>query len=600
MLTVLRQLLTFLDDRSRLQLCFLLVPMILVAALEMLSIGMIIPFVQVVLSGGDNNALSWLPFALADLPSDEILIIVAVAFVIFFIAKNIFIFVMIYVVTRFTQLALAQFMKKMFALYLQRDYTFFLQRNSSEVVRNLSQSAGAAFDGLRLGLNMAMDILLTFAACLLLLIAAPKITILVGLSLLIFGVGLYMILGPFLHKLGKEAFVYEAKVIQSINQAFGSIKDIKVLNCQSAVIEPFGHQTDQLARFATRSITANQSPRLFIETLFIVGFIIVLLALLNFSETINEVISIVGLFGMAALRLMPSINRILSAATEIRYRTQMVETLYQDQSDGLRHVDLINRSPDNTPITFEKNIQLKDITYNYPATNQAALNGISFEVKKGFSVGLVGESGSGKTTSADLILGLLKPTTGKLMADGQDISLNLPNWQRLLGYVPQFIYILDDSLRRNIAFGVTDNEIDDEAVITALKLAQLENILDELPDGLESVLGEDGVRLSGGQRQRVGIARALYRNPEVLIFDEATSALDSETELEVTNAIERLSGTKTLFIIAHRLSTVEKCDMLVFLRKGKVIDTGTYSELVDRCGEFRQMVNPRIESKNFV
>jgi ATP-binding cassette subfamily C protein len=445
-----------------------------------------------------------------------------------------------------------------------------------------------------------MDILMTLAACLLLLIAEPKITISVGLTFLIFGVGLYKFLGPFLHKLGKESFVYEARVIQSINQAFGAIKDIKVLNCQSAIIEPFGHQTAQLARFATQSITANQSPRLFIETLFIIGFVIVLLALLNFSESINEVISIVGLFGMAALRLMPSINRIISSATEIRYRTQMVETLYQDQLDGLRQVDLINRSTNNTPITFKTSISLIGVTYNYPATKKAALNGISFEVKKGFSVGLVGESGSGKTTSADLILGLLKPTAGQLMADGQDISLNLPSWQRLLGYVPQFIYILDDSLRRNIAFGITDNKINDEAVITALKLAQLENVLEELPDGLDTVLGEHGVRLSGGQRQRVGIARALYGNPEVLIFDEATSALDSETELEVTNAVERLAGAKTLFIIAHRLSTIEKCDMLIFLRKGNVIDTGTYSELMSRCGEFRQMINPRTERKKLL
>jgi ATP-binding cassette, subfamily B, bacterial PglK len=590
MISTARKLLSFLDDKSRKQLYFLLLPMLLVAALEMLSIGMIIPFIQIIMNSGDRATLTWLPPQLVEMSSNEILILSAAAFAAFFVVKNTFILVMIFVVTRFSQRTLAQFMQKMFGLYLQRDYTFFLQRNSAEVVRNLSHSASAAFGGLRLGLNMAMDILLTLGACLLLLIVAPKVTTLAVFALLLLSVGLYKTLGPLLHRWGKQAFFYEAKVIQSINQAFGSIKDIKVLNCQDAIGLPFSKQTNQLARYATRSTTANQSPRIFVETAMVLGFLIVIFVLLETRDSIDDVISTIGVFGMAALRLMPSMNRILSGTTEIRHRTALVDSLFQDLQDGTKEVPLSKTDNASAPIPFENKIELRELSFNYPSADRSALDGISFTIEKGMSVGLVGASGSGKTTIADIILGLLSPQTGKLLADGQDAFDNIAGWQQHLGYVPQFIYILDDSLRNNIAFGIREDEIDDHTVMHALKLAQLDAVLDDLPDGLDTLLGENGTRLSGGQRQRVGIARALYRNPSVLIFDEATSSLDGETELEVNKALEALSSTKTLIIIAHRLSTVRACDQIIFMKDGKVNAIGSFDALRTENPEFQRLV----------
>jgi ATP-binding cassette, subfamily B, bacterial PglK len=590
MISTARKLISFLEDKSRVQLYFLLFPMVLVAALEMLSIGMIIPFIQVIMSDGDSNSLSWLPTQLKNLPSDDILMLTASAFAIFFVVKNTFILVMIFIVTRFSQRALAQFMQKLFGLYLKRDYTFFLQRNSSEVVRNLSHSASSAFDGLRLGLNMAMDALLTFAACLLLLIVAPKVTVLAGLTLLVLGVGIYKVLGPLLVGWGKQAFMYEAKVIQSINQAFGSIKDIKVLNCQESISQPYRQQTDHLANYATRSITANQSPRLFIETTMVIGFLIVIFALLEMHGSVNDVISTIGVFGMAALRLMPSMNRIVSGTTEFRHRTALVESLYQDLQDGIVETEKQKANFVDDPISFNHEVKLDEIKFNYPGTNGLALDSINFSINKGASIGLVGESGSGKTTLADIFLGLLTPQSGKLLVDGQNAFTSLQAWQRHLGYVPQSIYILDDTLRNNIAFGILPDDIDDASVMDAIKLAQFESVLKDLPQGLDTRLGEQGARLSGGQRQRVGIARALYRKPNILVFDEATSSLDSETELDVTKAIEALSGTKTLIIIAHRLSTVRKCDQIVFMSDGQVSSIGTFDELQNENPEFRRLV----------
>jgi ATP-binding cassette, subfamily B, bacterial PglK len=234
-------------------------------------------------------------------------------------------------------------------------------------------------------------------------------------------------------------------------------------------------------------------------------------------------------------------------------------------------------------------IESRDVYYNYPNSDEQALNGVSFAIPKGHAVGFVGESGAGKTTVVDLLLGLMEPTSGEILVDGKNIHENLSAWQKNIGYIPQSIYLADETLRSNIAFGLPEKEIDDEKVLQALELAQLKVLVDRLPDGLDTILGENGTRLSGGQRQRVGIARALYHEPEVLVMDEATSALDNLTELEITKAIEALKGDRTVIMIAHRLTTVEKCDLLYLMKNGKITASGTYDELVDTNKEFRRM-----------
>ena len=591
MFTVIRQLLAFLDHRSRRQFFLLSVPMLGIAFLEMVSIGMIVPVVQVVTNGNQAKILSFLPNALAAMETVDLILLAGGVFAAFFVLKNLVILAMIYLITFFTQRKLAQFSQRMFDLYLRRNYTFHLEKNSAEVIRNLSNSAGACFDGLRLFLTIVMDIFLTAAALILLLLVEPIITMVIGVILGLAAHVLYRVLSPLLNHWGAQVYSFEAKVIKSVSQGLGAIKDIKVLNCQPNIIHTFTGQTNSLAKYTARSITANQSPRLFIETLVVLTSVAVVLVLFQLNESIDQVVALVGLFGMAALRLMPSLNRILSSATEIRHRTAMVDSLHLDLTEGIREAEKKRQLDAGSPMPFTSEIKLENISYKYPESQAQVLNGVTLKVNKGMAVGLVGESGSGKTTTADIILGLLEPGAGRLSVDNEDAFENIRRWQSHLGYVPQSIYLLDDTLRRNIAFGVLDDRINDEALARSISMAQLNSVISELPDGVETVIGEQGVRLSGGQRQRVGIARALYRDPDVLVLDEATSSLDSQTEWEVSNAIDALAGQKTLIIIAHRLSTVAKCDQLVFLKEGRVVDVGSLNELNERCPEFERLVD---------
>ena len=590
MLNVLRQLLSFLDARSRLQLFALLLPMVFASFLEMLSIGLVIPLTHAALGDGLDQYSKWIPDVFDGYDENDLLIAAIVSFAILFIIKNMVIFAVIYQVTKFTKRKLSIFMQQAFDLYLRRPYTFHLRRNSAEIVRNLFNSAGASFDGLRVILNMTMDILLAMTAGMVLLFVEPMATIGIAIALLVAAGGFYKLIHRYVQNWGAQAFFIEGQVIKTINQGLGAIKDIKIANCHPDINKKFASLTDEHAQYSIWSNTANQSPRLFIETTVVLIFLTVLFFLFSSQGSVNDILPVVSLFGMAALRLMPAASRILSATTEIKHRTKMVSSLYNDMQEGQRELSKAIDSSVTGPVFFDRDIELRNVNFSYPDTNTAALENINLKIQKGSTIGLVGLSGSGKTTIANIVLGLLSPTKGSLLVDGYDVSSNISGWQQHLGYVPQDIYLLDDSLRRNVAFGVADSEIDDSAVIKALEMSQLSQFLRDLPEGLDTMLGEHGARFSGGQRQRVGIARALYRDPDFLVLDEATSALDSETEYELSQAIDVLARQKTLIIIAHRLSTVEKCDCLYFMKNGAVVDSGPFHDLATRSTGFRQLV----------
>lgn len=591
MLGVTRKLLAFLDSRSRKQFYLLFAPMLATAILEMASIGMILPLSLTIFEGGENKYIALLPFLPSAAEPQKLLLYMVGAFMIFFIVKNAAIMTMLYVITRFTLTKTAHFQQRMFDLYLKRPYSFHLQRNTSEIIRDLSGSINAAFDGLRLILNLLMDVSLAVAASLLLLIVEPKLTLGIGLSLLIMGTAFYRFLAPLLQMWGEKAFILEASIIQSINQGFGAIKDVKVLNCHAYLNKTFTNKTNNLATLFTRSIIANQSPRLVVETIIIIGFLVVVMVLLELRGSVGDVISVLGLFGMAALRLMPSMNRILNSMTEIKQRTAMVDSLFKDYQDGLASVKDLKGAKANGALPFNKGIHFKGVSYSYYADSneKPALKNIDLHIAKEETLGVVGPSGAGKTTLVDILMGLLTPSEGVMLIDGVDAFTDICAWQRHLGYVPQHIYLMDDTLKRNIAFGVEDELIDDDRIDALLRMAHLDKVAANLPNGVETMLGEQGVRLSGGQQQRIGIARALYRDPGVLVFDEATSSLDSETELGITQTIEKLAGEKTMIIIAHRLSTVRTCDRLVFIKDGEISDVGSFNELQKRNQDFARM-----------
>jgi ABC-type multidrug transport system fused ATPase/permease subunit len=301
--------------------------------------------------------------------------------------------------------------------------------------------------------------------------------------------------------------------------------------------------------------------------------------MLNQGRAMASIVPVMGLFAAAAFRLLPSISRMLISMQALRYGIPAINHIHDDLKLAIPEV-VENKEETAGDIFLQGEVELDNISYNYPATTASALVEVSMSIEKGESVGFIGPSGSGKSTLVDLILGLLTPDSGQVKVDGQNIQDNLRLWQDQIGYVPQAIFLTDDTLRRNIAFGLAEDQIDDSAVMRAIKAAQLEEFVAGLPDKLESMVGERGVRLSGGQRQRIGIARALYHDPGILVLDEATSSLDTETELEVMQTVTELHGSKTVIIVAHRLSTVENCDRLYRLDQGRLVEVGTPSTMI--------------------
>lgn len=308
------------------------------------------------------------------------------------------------------------------------------------------------------------------------------------------------------------------------------------------------------------------------ELLTITGLAVLVITMLNQGREMSSLVPVLGLFAASAFRLMPSVNRILGSIQNVRYYLPALNHLYEE---SLLQVPPHSGEHTGKLGSFQHEIKLHDVGYLYHAAKQPALHGVSMAIKKGELIGLVGTSGSGKSTLVDLMLGLLPPTEGKIEVDGLDIQQHLREWQDQIGYVPQSIYLTDDSLRRNVAFGLADEEIDEAAVAQAISAAQLKEFVNGLPDRLDTVVGERGIRLSGGQRQRIGIARALYHNPSMLVFDEATSALDIATESNVMEVITALKGSKTMILVAHRLSTVERCDRLFKFEKGQIVASGS-------------------------
>jgi ABC-type multidrug transport system fused ATPase/permease subunit len=322
--------------------------------------------------------------------------------------------------------------------------------------------------------------------------------------------------------------------------------------------------------------TLQQLPRLWLELLAVSGLAILVISMLAQSRALEAVLPALGLFAAVAFRLMPSVNRLLGAVQTLRYGMPVIDTLWEEFRFAVPEVTVTQRSV----VPFRGTLELNHITYTYPGVAEPVLKDISLAIQRGESVGFIGASGAGKSTLVDILLGLLAPEIGEVRVDGNDIKANLRNWQDQIGYVPQSIFLTDDTLRRNVAFGLPDKQIDNAAVQRAIRAAQLDEFVDSLPDGLETVVGERGIRLSGGQRQRIGIARSIYHDPAVLVLDEATSSLDTETERGVMQAIMALQGSKTVLIIAHRLSTVEHCNRLYRLEDGKAAEDGISSMTV--------------------
>ena len=594
MIVTLKKLFYVLPKGDVLKLFVLFMLMLVAAALEVAGIGMIPAFVAIVADPARVLSAEWLQPVINMLNisnSQDLLIWGSAALVGIFILKSVYIIVFNYFEARFIFNRRYTISYRLMRSYMQAPYTFHLQRNTAELLRNISQEINVLINNVVTNiLMMGREGVVTLAILIFLFTLEPLITLLV-ISLSGFGAGTFILLNKKkMKEYGEEEQERRAEMIKAVNQGLGGIKEARVLNREEEFIDKFRIEAFQSTRLMAYLRFIQQIPRPVVETTAVVGMLMISVILVWEGRPMGAIISILTLFAMATVRLMPSVQQLVTMYTRLRYNIVSLDPVYNDlQELAEANVEFLKDRENDKQLQLNDSIKISNVSYCYPNSEVQALENISLTVPKGKAVGFVGSSGAGKTTIVDVILGLLESNTGNILIDGTDIQQNLSAWQKNLGYIPQSIYLADETLRSNIAFGLPKEEIDDEKVLNAIRLAQLETLIRHLPDGLDTILGENGTRLSGGQRQRVGIARALYHDPEVLVMDEATSALDNITEKQITNAIESLKGERTLIMIAHRLSTVKNCDMLYFMEHGKIVEQGTYDDLVHSNIRFREM-----------
>jgi len=483
---------------------------------------------------------------------------------------------------------------RLLAAYLAAPYAFHFRRNSAALIQRVTDAVNSVFRGVLGSLvNVASESLVVAGIVAILAWTAPGVTL---VAVVVVGAMLLVPLTLSRHattRWGRAVQQLDAEILQTLQQSLGGVKEVKVLGCESFFLSQFDERLATAARLRSRYATVSAALRMGVETMFICGLLLVSL-LLTLSHG-SAALPLLGLFAYAGFRVIPAANRVMLYITQLRYSRPWIEALRADLATLPSPAPAVGPAAADA-IRFTHAIAFERVSYTYEGEREAVLLDVELTIAKGEAVAIVGPSGAGKSTLVDVLLGLLPPTSGRVTVDGRDIAGALRSWQRHIGYVPQEPFVLDDTLRRNVAFGVADAAIDERRVKAAVRLSQLSSVVTALPRGLDTMLGERGTRLSGGQRQRVAIARALYHEPEVLVFDEATSALDTPTERELIAALEALRGVTTLVVIAHRLSTVRRCDRLAVLRDGRLVAVGPYQELHERDAGLMASLEPAAQA----
>ncbi|UCD70303.1 MAG: ABC transporter ATP-binding protein [Betaproteobacteria bacterium] len=573
------QLLTFGRRRS----VFLLLALMLVGMVfETVGIGLLIPVLGLLTSAEIDQAYPFLAPVyglLKDTPREQVVVWTMLALVLIFVLKDLFLAFLAWRQSRFAFDTQARLSQRLFMGYIQQPWTFHLQRNSAQLIRNTTSEVGQFISNAALpGLILITEVLSAAGIGGLLLFVEPLGAMIVAGALTVAAWGFQRLTGNFVFRWGKARQYHDGQRILHLQQGLGSAKDVKLLGRERYFFEQFRIHSQGGAQAVQRQHFFRQLPRLWLEVLAVTGLAGLALVMIAQGKPADALLPTLGLFAAASFRLLPSINRMLTSWQSLRYCKPVIDSLHRE----LELVEPAAVRASGQPLPLRRDLVLEEVSYQYPGASRRAVDRVSLTIKRGAVVGFIGGSGAGKTTLVDLILGLLVPTCGFIKVDGVDIHTNLRGWQDQIGYVPQSIYLTDDSLRRNVAFGLAEDEIDDALVLKAIRAAQLEEFVNSLPDGVETVVGERGMRLSGGQRQRIGIARALYHEPPILVLDEATSALDVDTERSVVEAVDILGGELTVLIIAHRISTLGNCDMVVNLDHGRMTLNGSYRSVVGK------------------
>ena len=585
-----------LNPKEKIKLIALAVLMLVGAGLEVLGIGLVVPFVMALGDpAGEGRAGELLRRVAAHAP--EILqgnlpLFFGSMLLLLFLAKNSFLVVLTYLQAQFVSDTQRRLSHQLFSSYMSMPYARFTYENPSLLQRNVSVEVSGMVSGLIVpGMTLINEVLVLLCVLGLLFALRPDAVI---VSLAVMGgiaVALNIGMRNSLEKYGNQRLTYGAELTKWLNQGLGSFKEAKVLGRELFFLNQFEVSNKNFLHSNLIFTVLNALPRPFIEVFAVITLLLVLLVTTDWGASTGaaDTLPILALFAMAAVRLMPSLTRIVASLGSLRYYAPTLSTF--NTVENFPKADEMNRGSEAHKANFKflVRLRLKGVGFRYNGSDRWALRDLHLDVPKGSSVALTGASGAGKSTLADIILGLLTPNEGQVLVDSVELGADRRAWQQRVGYVPQSIYLLDDSIRRNVAFGVENDLIDDSRVWDVLGTARLDDRVKSDPQGLDAIIGDRGVRLSGGERQRLGIARALYHDPELLLLDEATSALDNKTEREITDAWLALKGKKTVVIIAHRLSTVRTCDKVVFLRNGTVFGEGSFEELYRSNASFRDL-----------
>lgn len=545
--------------------------MLIGTVLETLGVGLVIP-VLALMTRGDVVArypalAPWLD-RLGNPSHDRLVIVGMLLLVGVSTVRALFLANLAWWQARFAYGLQADLSQRLFAGYLRQPYTFHLQRNSSQLTRNAIGQADELRAVVQAGLLLGSEVLALLGILSLLFAVEPIGTLLVVSALGLSTWAFHLLTQDRILQWGVARQFHEVMRLQHLQQGLGGAKDVKLLGREIDFLDQYALHNTGNANVGQRQSVMQALPRLWLELLAVTGLAVLVFVMIGQGEPVEALLPTLGLFAAAAFRLMPSVTRVINATQGMRFSLPVIDSLYEE----FRILEANRPAQPGAPLPFSDALVLDRIVYRYPASESQALRGVSLTIPRGASIGFVGTTGSGKSTLVDVILGLLTPDSGAVHVDGIDIQTHLRGWQDQIGYVPQSVFLTDDTLRRNVAFGLPADQIDDAAVWRAIRAAELEEYVRDLPQGLDTAVGERGIRLSGGERQRIGIARALYHDPPVLVLDEATSALDTVTESRVMGAVRALQGEKTVLIVAHRMSTVEHCDRLFRLSHGMVVD----------------------------
>ncbi len=537
--------------------------------LEFMGVSLILPFVQLVMEPeGEYGAGLEILGALFGVHSRrELLFLTGLLLMAVYLVKNIYLLFMKYIQFRFIFNNRLELSGRLMESYMKKPYTFHLQKNSSEVLRSVTADVNNLYELLMDGIDLFSNLMMIGMLIVFLVCMDPVITLVVVFLLGMCSFVYFQFMRGRTQRYGRQNQTYNGRMIQAVNQAMGGIKEIKVLARESYFVQAYVENGRRYASSLKRSQIFQQAPKYLIETVCVCGVLGMVLFQLYAGVRIEELIPKLSVFAVAAFRLLPSINQVNQLLSRILFQKVSIERIYEDLLEAQE-----GAAVEGGKVLLEADtIRFEHVSFGYPGSGQRVLEDVNLTLPVHASIGFIGSSGAGKTTFVDLLLGLLQPDSGSICYGEQDIRDYPAEWGRQIGYIPQSIYLADDTIQRNIAFGIPDSQIDREQVKRALKEAQLLTFVEQLEDGLDTRIGELGVRLSGGQRQRIGIARALYQRPKILVLDEATSALDTETEEAVMEAVEALRGKCMLLMIAHRTSTLKGCDRVYRIEGGKVI-----------------------------